>query len=126
MKKIPDQRIEKIVAEHPEFTPDACVFVSESVNHTVTKLAQLRHVSAMELLCGARELARVKFGAAAPGVLDKWGIRRASDFGKLVYLMIDAGILGASDGDKPEDFDVDFSFSQLPVYKISGTLPLLD
>ena len=80
---------------------------------TVSRLQKHRHVSALELLKGAGELAQQEYGAVARQVMQEFGLFRASDVGKVVYLLIGAGLLSASDDDDPEDFNIDFDF--LPV-----------
>ena len=90
------------------FTADAYRFVADAVNYTVEKLPEHRHVSALELLKGAREMAINEYGAVAHEVLREFGIKSASDVGKIVYLLISVNLLSSSEEDSPEDFDIDF------------------
>ena len=62
----------------------------------------------MELLKGARELAIKEYGAVARAVLQEFGLRTASDVGKVVYILISVNLLSSSEDDSPEDFDIDF------------------
>ena len=47
----------------------------------------------------------------APMVLEAWGLKYASDVGRIVYLLIDAKLLSASPEDDPTDFDVEFQLA---------------
>ena len=105
--------IKDLVKRDKRYTEEAYNFVSEAVNYTVAKLDAHRHVSALELLKGARELAYSQYGVVSGLVLNKWGLRRANDLGNVVYLLIGENILSASDDDRPEDFDIEFSFEPL-------------
>ncbi|MCQ2352951.1 MAG: hypothetical protein MJ033_05685 [Victivallaceae bacterium] len=111
-----------LAADTPQYRSDAYDFVAAAVNFTVEKLPRRRHVSARELLDGAREFAEREYGAVAPLVLNEWGIYTAHDVGFLVYRMIRHGILAADEKDDPQDFEIDYSFSQEPL-DFSGEIP---
>lgn len=97
-----------LLKQESAYTADAYRFVADAVNYTVDKLPAHRHVSALELLKGARELAIKEYGAVAHEVLHEFGLRTASDVGKVVYLLISVDLLSSSEDDSPEDFDIDF------------------
>jgi uncharacterized repeat protein (TIGR04138 family) len=48
----------------------------------------------------------------AKTVLAQWGVRRTEDFGKIVFAMIDAGLMRGSDTDTPEDFRGVYDFDE--------------
>ena len=110
-----DQCIGRLLAKDVRYTPEAYCFVSEAVNYTVSKLDAHRHVSALELLEGAKAFAAGKFGVVSSLVLESWGLRSAKDLGQVVYLLIGEGILSASPDDDIEDFNIDFSFDDQTV-----------
>ena len=103
-----ENKIALLTERETAYTADAYRFVAEAVNYTVGKLASHRHVTALELLKGARELAIREYGAVAHAVLQEFGLRTASDVGKVVYLLISVNLLSSSEDDSPEDFDIDF------------------
>ena len=105
-----ERKIAQLVASEPAYSADAYRFVSNAVTFTVSRLQKHRHVSALELLKGTGELAVQEYGAVARQVLQEFGIWRASDVGRVVYLLIGAGVLSASEDDDPEDFNVEFDF----------------
>ena len=105
-----EQVIGRLLVKDPRYTPEAYCFVSEAVNYTVAKLDAHRHVSALELLEGAKAFAAGKYGVVSGLVLESWGLRSARDLGQVVYLLIGEGVLSASEDDDIEDFNVEFSF----------------
>ena len=103
-----ENKIALLTERETAYTADAYHFVAEAVNYTVGKLPEHRHVSAFELLKGARKMAMEQYGAVAREVLRSFGIKTASDVGKIVYLLISVNLLSSSEDDSPEDFNIDF------------------
>ena len=126
-----DPELSKATAElrlsYPNYTIESYQFVSNAVSATIAKLAAHRHISAAELLVGIRDYAREQYGAVAPLVMDKLGLRTARNVGEAVYLLISVKLLSASPEDSPEDFNVSFSWEE-PVDEKDPLpeLPLLD
>ncbi|MBR7107245.1 MAG: hypothetical protein IKC89_02395 [Lentisphaeria bacterium] len=104
-----DTKIAALLEHETAYTAEAYRFVAEAVNYTVDKLPEHRHVSALELLKGARELAIREYGAVACEVMREFGLHTASDVGKVVYLLISINLLSASEEDELTDFDIDFA-----------------
>lgn len=71
-----------------------------------------RHVSGQQLCVGLRDFAIVQFGALARTVLERWGVRKTEDFGKIVFAMIDAGLMRKTDEDTLEDFRDVYEFEE--------------
>lgn len=103
-----EQKIEELVRRDPRYRHDAYPFVANAVTFTVGRLPKHRHVSAFELLHGVRDYAQKEFGVLAQQVLDEWGIHEAADVGSIVYSLIGAELLSASQDDSPEEFEIDF------------------
>jgi uncharacterized repeat protein (TIGR04138 family) len=72
----------------------------------------VRHVSGQELCWALRQLAHQQYGLMAKLVLESWGICSTSDFGAIVYNLIEIGKLSKSDRDRREDFDHVYDFQQ--------------
>ena len=71
-----------------------------------------RHITGQEL-CGAiRHLAQEQFGFMAKCVLNSWGVRETSDFGNIVFNLIEIGQMRKTDADRREDFDDVFDFDR--------------
>ena len=126
-----DRKAAMLAEQHPRFAIDAYYFISEAVAYTVSRLSARRHVSAAELLDGIREFASAKFGVVASNVLARWGMIKEDDAGTVVYLLIGAGLLRASEDDSPEDFATgNMLFPVVPVIRCvrrkSDKLPFID
>jgi len=70
------------------------------------------HVSGQELCLGLRSLAVEKYGLLARTVLHGWGVRGTEDFGRIVYAMVDAGLLRTSENDSMDDFRGVYDFDE--------------
>lgn len=93
---------------------EACRFVNDAVAYAVSQLSKRRHVTARELSCAARDFAARKYGVMAHAVLAEYGLLTARDLGRFVYLLIDGGILAASPGDDPADFEMELDLAAPP------------
>lgn len=100
------------MCEECRYSKEAYLFVADAVTYTASHLEVHRHLTALELLEGAKRFGKSKFGCLSDMVLESWGIVSGKDVGNIVYLLIGEGILSASDDDDIEDFNVDFSFAE--------------
>ncbi|MFA6600664.1 MAG: Minf_1886 family protein [Candidatus Omnitrophota bacterium] len=114
------KKIEKIIAGYGHYKFEAYSFVMAGLHYTVSKLEKQRHVTGRELLDGIRRYALDQFGPMARTVLQYWGITETEDFGKIVFALVDAGILRKQPEDKLEDFRDVFRFDEAfdQAYKI--------
>lgn len=122
MKKISfHEAVEKIAASRKEYDAQVYYFMREALDFTIKLFEKPtagagRHVSGGELLDGIRKYALQEFGPMTKTVLNRWGVTRCEDFGEVVFLMVEKGILGKTDEDRKEDFaggyDFDTAFSQ--------------
>lgn len=106
------EKIEKVVEENKPYTLDAFKFVLDALHETVSALDQPRHVSGRELLDGIRTYALKCYGPLAKTVLNYWGIRETEDFGRIVFLLVDIGLLRKQPEDKIEDFRGVYDFQE--------------
>ncbi len=101
-----------LLIEKSDYPIDAFAFVQEGLRHTVETLERNgeglespnRHVSGRELCIGLREYAINEYGMLARVVLERWGIKRTDDFGAIVFAMVEAGLMRASEEDSADDF----------------------
>jgi uncharacterized repeat protein (TIGR04138 family) len=119
------QKFEQVVREDGRYAPEAFAFVQRGLEfatrrkHGRKSKGRSRHVTGQELCLALRELARREWGALAGVVLRQWNIRRTRDFGEMVYLMIDLGMMGKQDADDITDFDDVYDLdSSLRTYEI--------
>lgn len=69
-----------------------------------------RHVTGGQLSHALRKFAIDQYGLMAKLVLNSWGLRSTSDFGSIVYNLIEIGLMSKSKSDRREDFDNVFDF----------------
>ena len=106
-----------ICKEDSRFDRKAYDFIRLGLDHTVkelkskeSKASRSRHVSGPELLEGLRVYALDQFGPLTKTVLDSWGIRKCSDFGDIVFNLIEYNVFSKTDNDRREDFSDLYSF----------------
>ncbi|MBO5899466.1 MAG: hypothetical protein J6Q80_01935 [Lentisphaeria bacterium] len=107
-----EKSIKKLMREDCRYSREAYFFVADAVTYTASHLDVHRHLTAVELLEGAKRFGKSKFGCLSDMVLNSWGLVTGKDVGNVVYLLIGEGILSASEDDDIADFDVDFSFME--------------
>ena len=107
-----DEVLDELQEKHPRFHPRAYVFVLQALHSVIGSMEEPRHITGRELAEGVRELALEKFGPMARTVLEHWGIHATDDMGRVVFAMVEHGILVKQDGDRPEDFADLFDFEE--------------
>jgi uncharacterized repeat protein (TIGR04138 family) len=110
------EAIEEIVAENPKYAADAYYFVSGALRRAFESRSEKgdsgpRHVTGGELLAAARDLALDEFGPMAMAVMNAWGIEESLDIGKIVFGMVEKGVLSASEEDSLDDFRQGFDLA---------------
>ena len=103
-------KIERVMKKHHQYKFEAYSFVMAALHHTVSKLPKSRHITGAELLEGIRDYALDQYGAFARTVLNYWGIQKTVDFGKIVFALVEVGILRKQPNDKIEDFENIYDF----------------
>jgi uncharacterized repeat protein (TIGR04138 family) len=106
------QKIERVMKKHRRYKFEAYSFVMAALHHTVSKLPKSRHITGQELLEGIRDYALEQFGRMARTVLNYWGIKKTDDFGKIVFALVEVGILRKQPEDKLEDFSNVYDFKE--------------
>lgn len=121
---MPEQHIqidwEELLHSAGPYPLEALNFVREGLNYTVNSIHENpdalyeldRHVSGQQLCMGLREFAIQQYGLLAPSVLRHWHITRTDDFGKIVFAMINAGVMSKNADDTLEDFRAVFDFDE--------------
>ena len=110
--------IRRLSREDGRFRAEAFVFLFESLEPAV-KLAGRddaqgsdRHITGQELVAGLRQEATRLFGPLAAQVWRSWGVRSTLDWGHIVFLLVDSGILSRQESDSIEDFRTDLDYEQ--------------
>jgi uncharacterized repeat protein (TIGR04138 family) len=69
-----------------------------------------RHITGQQLCEAIRQLALREFGYMAKAVFKSWGVTQTSDFGEMVYHLIDVELMKKTEKDRREHFDNVFDF----------------
>ncbi|MGH7522588.1 MAG: Minf_1886 family protein [Gemmatimonadales bacterium] len=96
-----------------KYTERAYVFVLAALEYAQTKLPSRRHLSGVELAWACRDFALEQFGMLANSVLTHWGIHTTEDFGQIVFILIDVGLLARQPSDRLEDFERVYEFAEV-------------
>ncbi len=104
------------------YPPQAYNFVREGLQHTcgaihgkeeiVQSAPEMRHVNGGQLCAGLRDFAILRYGLLARTVLNSWNIHTTEDFGRIVFSLIDLGMLRRNDDDCVEDFIDVYGFNE--------------
>ena len=94
------------------FHERAYLFVLAALEYAQGRLPARRHLSGGELAWACRDFALEQFGLLAPTVLAHWGVAATQDFGRIVFMLIDVGLLARQDSDRIEDFDQVYDFAE--------------
>lgn len=117
------------IAEAAGYPVDAFLFVQRGLDFTVKRIhgeepeptpydddedevPQSRHVSGQQLCLGLRDFAKREYGLLARGVLSRWNIQHSEDFGRIVFAMVDGGLMHKTHEDTIDDFIDVFSFDE--------------
>ncbi|MEM6750812.1 MAG: Minf_1886 family protein [Planctomycetota bacterium] len=103
---------------------DAFLFVQRGLDYTVREVhgefdaedesadPQSRHVSGRQLCHGLRRYAQSQYGLLARTVLRSWHVLASEDFGRIVFAMVDAGLMHKTEQDELADFVDVFDFAR--------------
>ncbi len=106
------EKIERVMKRNDHYKFEAYSFVMAALHHTVSKLPKARHITGQELLRGIRDYALDQYGPLARTVLNHWGIKKTDDFGRIVFALVEVGILRKQPEDKIEDFHAVYDFKE--------------
>jgi uncharacterized repeat protein (TIGR04138 family) len=107
------------LADGSPYSPQAFYFVLQGmefakthVQHEIAPDAEgVRHFDGVDISWCLHDLALLQFADKAREQLAAWGITSTDDFGAIVFLLVQAGLIRASESDRPEDFQSVFKFA---------------
>ena len=105
------RKISKIAEEDGRFSKEGFLFILAALEYTLSKLHERRHLTGEEFSRGVAEYAREQYGYLAKTVLNNWGITMTLDYGEIVYLLINEGLMNKTEEDKKEDFGEVYDFN---------------
>lgn len=106
------ESVRVVASKDGRYDLHAYLFVFEALEYTLKRAGKRRHVTGRELLDGVREFALINFGRMGKVVFNQWGITETADFGRIVFSLVDAGLMSKTDTDTLEDFTGGFDFSE--------------
>jgi uncharacterized repeat protein (TIGR04138 family) len=106
MKELGDffTKLSGILKRDPRYRDEAYLFVMASLGKAMEHLEKPRHVTGAELLAAIRREAEHQFGPMATAVFEHWGVKNSLDFGRIVFNMVEEGLLSKTETDSLEDF----------------------
>jgi uncharacterized repeat protein (TIGR04138 family) len=105
-----DGILARLHAQGSRYDQRAYLFVLGGIEFLQARLDVRRHVTGQELAWACRDLALERFGLLARTVLDCWGVRETADFGRIVYALVELGLLSTQPGDSEVDFAEVYEF----------------
>ncbi|MBM3993830.1 MAG: hypothetical protein FJ303_06715 [Planctomycetes bacterium] len=108
------KKLDPIIRRDPRYAYEVYEFVFHGLEHAQKLLGRDEsshtedtsfHVTPRQLVEGICHLARIEFGLMAPVVFRMWGVRNTSDFGEVVFNLIDAELMSRTPDDNRADFD---------------------
>jgi len=120
--------LKQIMHKAGGYAPESYRFIRDGLAHTVRVVhgdtvleappssreeEDSRHVSGPELCDGLRDFGVKQYGLLARTVLSRWGIRSTEDFGKIIFAMVEAGLMRTTEDDRLEDFVNVYNFDDV-------------
>lgn len=105
-----DGVMDRIRMRESRYDERAFLFVLAALEFCQERLPVRRHLTGRELAVGCRDLALQRYGVLAREVLAHWGVRDSSDFGELVFALVDVKLLMSQPTDSKDDFIGVFDF----------------
>lgn len=100
----PQTKLFEVLDKDPTYPLAAYHAIHRGLDFTVRMKRETGHVSGQELAQGMAGYLRSEFGPFALMVLEGWNIRSTLDFGRIVFNLIEAGLMRKQDSDTIEDF----------------------
>jgi len=104
------ENVRALARRENRYDIQAYLFVFEALEFTLKRIGKRRHVTGQELLAGIKDFALANFGAMGRSVFTQWGVSETADFGRIVFSLVEAGLMSKTDADKLDDFAGGFDF----------------
>ena len=112
-----DEVLDQIMAADARYHREAYRFVREALDYTQRAISKankgkVRHISGQELLAGIRGHALAQYGPMALALLQEWGVHHCTDFGEIVFSLVEHGVLSKTENDSRADFQNGYDFQE--------------
>lgn len=126
-----EAKLRQVLEHDPQHPRDAYLFIFAGLARAQQEViadagaGRDRHVGGADLLEALRDLALEEFGPLAFRVLAEWNIHRTDDFGRLIFGLVDAGLLSVTAEDSMADFvdGYDFTAAFVEPFAETGEMP---
>jgi uncharacterized repeat protein (TIGR04138 family) len=108
-----DDVMARIRARGGQYHERGYLFVLATIEFLQSRLEVRRHITGVELAWACRDFAQQQFGLLAPVVLGHWGIKRTEDIGRIVFTLVEIGLLVTQPGDHESDFEAVYQFDDV-------------
>jgi len=119
-----EEALERIGQQDGRYHERGYLFVLAALEYAQQRLPARRHLTGAELAWACRDFALEQFGLLAATVLGHWGITSTADLGRIVFALIDVGLLARQPSDKLQDFDHVYDFAE--VFRVGYRWPGLE
>lgn len=114
------KKLQGVIKKDNRYSIQAYQFIFEALDFTATNLGRIhkspkeeeRHVTGQELSEGIKVFALQKFGFMARKVFEQWGITKSSDFGEIVFRLVESELMGKTETDTLNDFKDIYDFKE--------------
>jgi uncharacterized repeat protein (TIGR04138 family) len=108
------EAVELLAERDPRYHHDAYFFLRDALDHAVKlrkrQVGEAGHVTGQQICEAARVLALKQFGPMVPTVFAWWGLEKTEDFGEMVWLLIELGVVSKTDSDTKADYTSTYDF----------------
>ena len=104
--------IETVAEKNGKYKKEAYLFIFEALEYTLRKLKEHRHVTGRELLQSISEFGKTEYGPMTKTVFEYWGVTKTEDFGRIVFDLVDAELMGKTEQDTLDDFKDVYDFEE--------------
>jgi len=99
-----DDILERIRVLDGRYHERAYLFVLSALEYRQQQLPVRGHISGADLARACRDFALEHFGLTARTVLSHWGVNTTEDIGRIVFVLIEVGLLIRQPNDQLDDF----------------------
>lgn len=107
--------VRKLALEDKDYQKRAYDLVLESFDYMLSHIGRAgrrKSFDVLDFLSGFRLFAFSNYGALAGDVLKSFGLRSSMDIGRVVYRLVEAGLLSSSEKESLDDFSNRFDFGE--------------
>ncbi len=96
-----------------DFVREGLTYTAQQAHRNQPAMSEAdRHINGQQLCLGLRDFAIQQYGLMAAVVLGHWNVRRTEDFGRIVFAMINEGLMSKTPEDSMDDFRTVYDFEE--------------